>query len=298
MRRRHCTPTFALIFLALSIAISGCARGSAQATRLEKGLTYVQGSSNPQHLLDLYLPGSAQHKLPLIVWVHGGGWLFGSKEDTPALVLVANGFAVASINYRYSKEAIFPAQLDDCKAAVRWLRSHADDYKIDPDRIGAFGMSAGGHLVALLGTTGDIDVDKGNAGAEKVSSKVQAVCDWCGPADLLTIADQAGKDNELKLRSKDGPVALLLGGLPEKKKQLAKEASPVAFVATGDPPFLIMHGDKDKVVPVKQSEELYQALKEAQVDAQLIIVKDGEHRFVSPATLKQAVDFFHQKLGN
>jgi len=232
------------------------------------------------------------------VWVHGGGWVFGSKEDTPALDLVANGFAVASINYRFSKEALFPAQLDDCKAAVRWLRSHADNYKIDPDRIGAFGMSAGGHLVALLGTTGDIDEAPGNAGAENVSSKVQAVCDWCGPTDLLTIAGQAGKDNELKLRSKDGPVALLLGGLPEKKKQLAKEASPVTFVAKGDPPFLIMHGDKDKVVPLRQSEELYKALEKAHVDAQLIIVKDGGHRFFSPETLKQAADFFHQKLGS
>ena len=135
-------------------------------------------------LLDLYLPEKPQGPLPLVIWIHGGAWLGGDKADCPARRLVQRGYAVASVNYRLSNEAIFPAQIKDCKAAVRWLRAHTAEYGLDAGHFGVWGASAGGHLVALLGTSGDTkDFDKGeNLG---VSSRVQAVCDWFGPTDLL-----------------------------------------------------------------------------------------------------------------
>jgi acetyl esterase/lipase len=133
-------------------------------------------------LLDLYLPEKSRHSLPLIIWIHGGAWTGGDKADCPARRLLQRGYAVASINYRLSNEAIFPAQIEDCKAAIRWLRAHAKQYGLDADHFGAWGSSAGGHLVALLGTTGDLkQFDKGDN--LDFSSRVQAVCDFYGPTD-------------------------------------------------------------------------------------------------------------------
>src|SRR4029077_7199543 len=125
--------------------------------------------------LDLYLPKSADGPLPLVVWVHGGAWRAGSKEQTPALFLLTRGYAVASINYRLSQHARFPAQIEDCKAAIRWLRAHAEEYNLAPDHFGAWGASAGGPLVALLGTSGDVKELEGHEGPPDESSRVQAV---------------------------------------------------------------------------------------------------------------------------
>jgi acetyl esterase/lipase len=212
--------------------------------------------------LNLSVPRS-ERPVPLVVYVHGGGWRQGSKERSPSAPLLRLGYAVASIDYRLSDVAKFPAQIDDCKAAIRYLRANAAKHNIDPDRIGVWGSSAGGHLVALLGTTGDDEKLEGELGNAGVSSRVHAVVDFCGPANLLTIgrqAGQAGFDGEAK-----NAVALLLGGPVDGRRELAELASPVSHVTKDDAPFLILHGEEDATVPVAQSEELAAALRAAGV---------------------------------
>lgn len=233
--------------------------------RTIRDIAYVPGGGNDQKL-DLYLPATGTN-WPLIVWIHGGGWTEGSKENPPGLGLLRHGFALASLNYRLSQEAVFPAQLIDCKAAIRWLRTHAPDNGINPNRIGVWGASAGGHLAALLGTTGDVkEFDRGeNRG---VSSRVQAVCDWFGPTDFSSdlTQDQA---SSLEARLIGGPIAQNL--------EKAQRANPIRYISKDDPPFLIMHGDKDPVVPLKQSQLLADALQKAGVRVSFHVVAGGGH---------------------
>ncbi len=196
--------------------------------------------------------------------------------------------------YRLSGEARFPAQITDCKAAIRFLRAHAEDYGIDPKRIGGWGGSAGGHLVALLGTTAGVKELEGDAGNPSQSSAVQAVCDFFGPTNLTP---QSGW-------TKTPPqVAQLLGGEVTDKPEFAKLASPVKFVDAKDPPFLIIHGEQDRLVPIAQSEQLYEALRKAGVDATFVRVKNAAHGFVgkniSPTLAEidsQVLAFFDKKL--
>ncbi len=222
--------------------------------------------------------------------------MLGSKEDTPAIFFMKSGFAVASINYRFSKAAIYPAQVEDAKAAVRWLRANAAQYHFDPKRIAAFGNSAGGHLAALLGTTGGVKPLEGDLGNPTESSKVQAVVDWCGPTDLTTLEEQGGPNNALRPADPKGPIARLLGGVPSKKRELAAAASPVTFASKDDPPFLIMHGDHDPVVPIEQSVNLYDVLKASGVDVVYHVVKNGEHNFFTPENLQIVENFLKTRL--
>jgi acetyl esterase/lipase len=231
-------------------------------------------------LLDLYVPGGESGEaLPVVVWIHGGGWRNGSKENALGAVLVRRGYAVASINYRLSAEAVFPAQIHDCKAAIRWLRAHAEEYHLDADRIGVWGSSAGGHLVALLGTSGDVADLEGELGNAEFSSRVQAVCDWFGPGDLVGMASTEASGRGGASRGGGGPVARLLGGSIEEKRELAISASPVTHVSEDDPPFLIMHGDQDPVVPLGQSEALHKALHGAGAESTLDVIKGAGHGF-------------------
>ena len=154
-------------------------------TKVLANLEYVPGGHERQRL-DLYVPAEADAPLPVIVWIHGGAWLGGSKEmGVPALPFVGKGYAVASINYRLSQHAVFPAQIEDCKAAIRWLRANARTYNLNAGRIGVWGASAGGHLVALLGTSGGVEDFDGKGGNADRSSRVQAVVDFFGPTDFL-----------------------------------------------------------------------------------------------------------------
>ncbi|NIA21582.1 MAG: alpha/beta hydrolase fold domain-containing protein [Anaerolineaceae bacterium] len=155
-------------------------------------LEYAKVGERPL-LLDLYVPEKAEGPLPLVVWVHGGGWRAGNKRFCRALPMTRRGYAVASIGYRLSGEAPMPAQIYDCKAAVRWLRAKAGKYNIDPKRIGAWGASAGGHLVALMGTSGGLKDLEGDLGNADQSSRVQAVCDFFGPSDLISIFERASR---------------------------------------------------------------------------------------------------------
>ena len=244
-------------------------------TRVIPDLDYV-GDGHERHTLDLYLPRDVPAKpLPLVVWVHGGGWRKGDKSRTPARGLVADGFAVASINYRLSQHAPFPAQIEDCKAAIRWLRAHASEYHLDPDRIAVWGASAGGHLVALLGTSGDrkeFDVGK----HLDQSSRVQAVCDWYGPTQFVPLgvtAERAARSP----RNVDSPIAMLLGGPISENIDKASLASPMEYVSGDDPPFLILHGEKDKLVPLDQSTRFAEKLEAAGVPVELVVFPEAAH---------------------
>jgi acetyl esterase/lipase len=191
---------------------------------------------------------------------------------------VRDGFIVASINYRLSLQAPFPAQIHDCKGAVRWLRAHATEYGIDPTRIGVFGASAGGHLVALLGTSaGDAALEGIVGGNLDQSSAVQAVCDWFGPTDMSRLREELPSDNAFAQHPEFSPVAGLFGGIANATPKRVQQANPIAYVDKSDPPFLIMHGDHDKLVPMAQSELLADALKRAGVPCDFKIVKNAGH---------------------
>ena len=257
--------------------------------KAERDLAYVPNGHERQKL-DLYLPSEQKDgakPLPLLVWIHGGGWEAGSKDNPPALRFVPDGYALASINYRLSQHAVFPAQIEDCKAAIRWLRANAKQYNIDSDHIGVWGASAGGHLVALLGTTADVkEFDVG--GNLEQSSCVQCVCDFFGPTDFTHIGNDLDKP--------ESPVSKLLGGPVKEHKDLAAKASPVTYVSKNAAPCLIMHGDKDPLVPIHQSEELEADLKKAGVEVTFTVIAGAGHGFGSKsAELAQPIKEFFDK---
>ncbi len=244
--------------------------------------------------MDLYLPEKG-NKAPLILWVHGGAWLEGSKEDFAPLEYVADGYAVASINYRLSQHARFPAQLQDCKAAVRFLRAHAEQYHLDPQRFGAWGASAGGHLVTLLGVTASIaEFDVGeNLG---FSSRVQAVVDYFGPTDFLQMDDHR-LPNGMVHNPPQSPESLLVGGPIQERKLEVARANPITYVSSDAAPFLIVHGDQDPLVPYHQSLLLEAALKKAGVPVQLYKVEGGGHGgFTDPRVDSLTRQFFAAQL--
>lgn len=244
-----------------------------------KDLEYGKAADRPMRL-DLYVPEKADKPLPLIIWIHGGAWLAGSKDNpSPALRYTSQGYAVAQVGYRLSQEAIFPAQVHDCKAAVRWLRANASKYNLDPEKFIAWGASAGGHLVALLGVSGGVAELEGEVNDLKTSSRVQGVIDWFGPTDFLRIGDA---ERDRAHNEPNSPESKLIGvGILENKDKAAK-ASPITYVSKDAPPFLIMHGDRDLTVPYTQSEFFEDALKKAGVDVTLVRMKGAGHGFGGP----------------
>lgn len=268
-----------------------------------RNVEYGTGGGRPLKL-DIVRPkDTPKDPMPAIIYVHGGGWSFGEKEaGLPACAYFANrGYFCATIEYRLSDEATWPAQIQDCKCAVRWMRAHAKEYNVDPDRIGVAGDSAGGHLVALLGTSGGARMLEGKGGWQDCSSRVNAVCDWYGPVDFLWYYANA-KDNPLLsdvFKDKTGLDVLskLFGGRFWEKPGMCRQASPLSYVSKDDPPFLIMQGDKDPLVPMVQSEMLDKALRRAGVDSKLIIMKGCGHGFPIPDALKTVADFFDEKFG-
>jgi acetyl esterase/lipase len=253
--------------------------GIPPGVQVLRDLPYA-GTDNPRQKLDLYLPRDRKgtDPLPLVAFIHGGAWLGGDRRGGAGQVgyLVASGHYVgASVGYRLSPEAPWPAQAHDVKAAIRWLRAHAGDYGYDPDRIAVMGSSAGGHLVAFLGTSGGVKDLEGDLGEEDTtSSRVQAVVDLFGPADFLTIADAP---SQIDHAAPDAPEAKLLGGAIRDKPDAARAVSPITHVTKDDPPFLLIHGDADPTVPFDQSVRLDKALKAAGVPSALLRIEKGGH---------------------
>ncbi len=290
-------PILAVLFSAIVAA-----RAQAPQPRLPDGvkahrdLAYVDGGHERQRL-DLYLPEKADAALPVIIWVHGGGWQAGSKDQCPPLRVgyLERGYAVASIGYRLSSHAVFPAQIEDCKAAIRWLRAHAKEYHLDPQRFGVWGSSAGGHLVALIGTSGDVKEFEVGPNLDQ-SSRVQAVCDWYGPTDFTVFVTTPGYESHATASS---PEAKLIGGAVMENKDKATRVNSITYVSKDDPAFLIMHGNKDPTVPINQSELLFEALKKAGVSAHFHTIHGAGHG--GPGFSGQNIDemvsgFFDERL--
>ena len=266
--------------------------------RADKDLIYAHTDKH-QLRLDLYWCPEAVEPVPLIIWVHGGAWRNGTKDIPIWTTSFWQGeYAIASIEYRLSYQAIFPAQIKDCKAAVRWLRANAEYYRIDPYRFGAWGSSAGGHLVALLGTSGWVDSWEVGDNLHQTSC-VQAVCDWFGPTDFLRMNDVPG---EIDHDAFNSPESQLIGGLIQENKGKVAKANPITYVSTAAPPFLIMHGKLDLTVIKNQSELLHQALQEKGNSSKLIFLDDVAHDFWGVgANLRQDIlcqvqSFFDQYL--
>ncbi len=238
-----------------------------------RDIPYVTNGHERQ-TLDLYLPESGT-RLPLIIWIHGGAFRVGSKEQHVPVEYLAEGYAVASINYRLSQHATFPAQIVDAKAAVRWLRANAKGCRLDADRFAAWGESAGGHLAAMLGTAGGVtEFEQGEH--LDVSSRVQAVVDHFGPTDFLQMDAHRVPDGMLHDPA-DSPESQLVGGPIQENRDKATRANPITYVNGDEPPFLIIHGDKDPLVPHHQSELLRAALEKAGTPVSFYIVPGGGH---------------------
>jgi acetyl esterase/lipase len=262
---------------------------------VERNLVYKQVDGRSLRL-DIYTPKSITHSLPVALWIHGGGWSRGSKEQRPPVNLMAHGYATVSIEYRLSGEAPFPAQIEDCKAAVRWLRANAAAYHLDPDHIGAWGHSAGGHLSALLGTSGGVAALEGGGDNLSYSSRVQAVCVLSGPTDILSLYESVSNATQGSAQRARSFIEQFLGGSTEENKAKAIAASPTTYVSKGDPPFLVIHGENDLSIPVSQSETFVEKLKAAGVDATLVVAEGRGHGVGGPRFASQITSFFDKYL--
>jgi len=230
-------------------------------------------------LLDLHLPVGVE-KPPLNLFIHGGGWMNGDRNRCKLAWVAKHGYAIASIEYRLSQEAKFPAQIHDCKGALRWLRAHDKEYGYDSSRVVVAGTSAGGHLAALMGTSGDVDELEGEtAGNTDQSSRVQAAIDYYGPSDFVKRSEnQPSKTDDPK-----GGVYQLIGGPVKQNLEKAKFASPATYIDSDDPPLLILHGENDKTVFLDQSEWLRDLYQKAGLDVHLHVVPGAGHGWKKPS---------------
>lgn len=247
--------------------------------------------------MDVFYPKGQAGPMPAVVWIHGGGW--SSEEldlryrpEAELGKLAKMGFVIASIEYRLCQHAPFPAQIADCKCAIRYLRAHAQEFNINPGRIGVWGESAGGHLASLLGAAGDVMEFEGDDGNLDYSSKVQAVCSWYTPYDMLKSALES-QDTQ------DNVFRRLFEGGAEEKRDLIWSASPMKYAGEKLPPFLIMHGTTDRLVPYAQSKDFYDAMVAAGNDAEMISVPGQGHGFFDGQEYYDMIfDFFRKHLQN
>lgn len=278
----------------------------------QKWLDVPYSNKSASQKLDIYLPNEGEGPFKVIVAIHGGGFLVGDKADgdmNAQLQGLRRGYAVASVNYRLSPEAKFPAQINDVKAAIRFLRANAQKYNLNPDKMAAWGASAGGNLASLAGTTGDAKkLDDLSLGNEAQSSRVQAVVDWFGPIDFLTM-DAQNKESGISekvqgVQVHDTPDSMegkLLGAQPSKAPNLSRAASPESYITSDDPPFLIQHGTLDPFVPTQQSVHFAAALKKALGDSKvtLVLIPDAGHggpQFETPENIDKVMDFLDKFL--
>lgn len=281
---RHCLRL--LIFLAPVAALTfhGHAQTSAvqkifpEGTIVHPNIPYANDTLK-KHLLDIYLPPNATSNIPLVVWVHGGAWMLNDKYADMGYMqetikgFINKGYALASIDYRYSTTAIFPAQIQDCNQALEYLYQHAGEYKIDKNRIALIGFSAGGHLASLLALSANNQVKEFYPSGKPPHFKIKCVLDFYGPSDFIAIAGNPAA----AASTEPNPVSILLGAFPLQRPDLAKKASPVTYVDKDDPPFFIVQGEKDESVHYTQSVLLSSWLTVSGVKNQLTIVPGAPH---------------------
>jgi acetyl esterase/lipase len=247
-----------------------------QGTIFHQNIPYANDTLK-KHLLDIYLPAKASAKLPVVVWVHGGGWMVNDKYADMSYMkktvagFIENGYALASIDYRFATTAKFPGNLQDCIQALQYLNDNADKYKLDKERIALIGFSAGGHLASLMALAHNNKVKDFYVSGKPATFKVKAVLDFYGPSDLLMMTAKNNPDIATDA------ISILLGASALKRPDLAKRASPVTYVDKDDPPFFIVNGEKDESVPYQQSVVLKSYLDLAGVRNEIIIVKDAPH---------------------
>jgi len=283
------------VFVIMLICLSSFAL--AEGMKEFRNLDY-SGEGNSRQMIDLYVPeGDRAEPWPLVCWIHGGAWAKGSKKNAgQALILARLGkYAVASIGYRLTDEVQWPAQIHDCKAAIRFLRANAKTYQLDPDKVMVWGGSAGAHLATMLGVTDEKDGLEGKIGPhEKVSSKVIAVVNFFGPSDLVSMDKQGSSMNH---NGPNSPEGKLIGGAISENFEKAKSASPLYFVSKGDAPILTVHGTKDRLVPYQQSVALDAAFEKVGVSSVMLTVEGAGHgRGFGSSVIKTVGDFLEQQL--
>ena len=284
------------MFMAFVLAMTPTRGGETPLIQVYRDLVFAEVDDRPLKL-DLYLP--AMHdEAPVVVWIHGGGWRGGSKNKPPILEITTAGYALASISYRFTDRAIFPAQIHDCKAAVRWLRANAGRFGYDEESIAVAGSSAGGHLALLMGTSGDVAELEGDVGGNlDQSSRVQAVIDYFGPSDFVL----RGKTQpERAYTSKSGSFALL-GGVAGRKldSQTEQFASPAHYVSADDPPLLVFQGKVDKTVLLDQSQQIVRLYQAAGLSTDLVVLEAAGHggkQFFQNEHIARVIRFLDQQI--
>lgn len=264
--------------------------------RVQRDITYAVVDDS-ELAFDLYMPQMTEASPPLIVWVHGGAWRFGSRESVEVIDLVQHGFAIASVSYRLSPVAAFPAQIHDIKGAIRYLRANAARYGYDGAHIVAAGPSAGAHLAALAAVTNGSAVHEGTVGEYlDTSSDVQALVSYFGASNLTSILDQS---TPFGLSVRVPSLELLLGGAIDERTELARQASPVFYVDAQDPPMYLLHGDQDPQMPINQTHELHGAAKAAGIRVVFDVVHGARHGgpdFYLPERTANVAAFLHEVL--
>jgi acetyl esterase/lipase len=253
-------------------AVGGSATAAESSVDISTGVTYAQRDSGPLKA-DVYVPKGAG-PFPGMIVVHGGAWAMGTREQLAgaALFLAEHGYTAVAIEYRLAPQDKWPAQIYDCEAAVRWMRAHAAEYKIDPARIGGYGYSAGGHLVALLGALTDDQLREPGVSPDAPSARLQVVLAGGAPCDFRSLPPDSDR------------VAYWLGGTPAQKQDVYRDASPANYITATAPPMFFFHGDSDELVPIRSPQKMVERLKEAGVTADFYIVKGAGH---IPAALDQ-----------
>jgi len=260
------------VLMLCAVFVFSCLAGEVEIIKdvvFGKGVT---GSKEIELKLDIARPkGKSDKPLPVVVLIFGGGWGYGSKEswENDLKTFANNGYFCIAINYRLAPKYKFPAQIEDCKCAVRFLRAKAKEYNIDPDLIACMGYSAGGHLSALMGTSGGVKELEGTGGWAEYSSNIQAVIDYCGPTDIWKLKSGSKDLNEMLVN--------FIGKRALADKEKVQLASPVYYAGKNNPPFLIIHGEKDPLVPVSQARDLEAVLKAAGVEVVLTVDPNGVH---------------------
>ncbi len=274
------------------------------STDVKKISNVSYANVSPAQVMDIYLP-EGDGPFIVVVLIHGGAFRMGDKEmeTANAEALVAKGYAAASINYRLSGEAKYPAQIEDCKAAVRFLRANAEKYHLNPDKIGSWGSSAGGNLSAMLGTSAGIsELEGSNLGNEGVSSKVVASVDWFGPINFLTMDAEAAALGFIgRTNSESSPESQLIGKAVQSAPELVAKANPTTYLSADDAAFFIQVGSMDRNIPYTQSLNFYNALKPVlgsdKVSFELLEgAGHGGPQFSAPSNIEKVIAFFDKHL--